>query len=101
MSFKEKRILMNKFVESEFEVTYLYEFPRKANSSEDISWVLVWSNLSLRVSKNSNRDEDIVETESEVMYVYEFETKSNSYEDICWVSVWSYVNLWVSNQSKF
>ena len=35
MSFKEKRILMNKFVESQFEVMYVYEFPTKANYFED------------------------------------------------------------------
>ena len=35
MSFKEKRILMSKFVESQFEVMYVYEFPRKANYFED------------------------------------------------------------------
>ena len=36
MSFKGKRILMNKFVESQFKVMYVYEFPTKTNSYEDI-----------------------------------------------------------------
>ena len=51
MSFKEKRILVNKFVESHFEVMYVYEFPTKASSYQDISWVSVWSYVSLWVSK--------------------------------------------------
>ena len=37
MSFKPKRILMKIFVESLFEVMYVYEFQTKANSYEDIS----------------------------------------------------------------
>ena len=36
MSFKQKRILMKTFVESQFEVIYVYEFQKKANSDEDI-----------------------------------------------------------------
>ena len=36
MSFKEKRILMNKFVESQFEVLLVYEFQTKVYSYEDI-----------------------------------------------------------------
>ena len=36
MSFKQKRILMKTFVESQFEVTLVYEFQAKANSYEDI-----------------------------------------------------------------
>ena len=78
MSFQEKRILMNKFVESQFEVMYVYEFPTKENYFEDNFWVSDWSYLSLRVSKNLNPD-----------------------EDICGRWVRSYVSLWVSNQSKF
>ena len=78
MNFKQKRILMNIFVQSSFEVMSVYEFQTKQNSYQDICWGSVWS------------------------YVfYEFQTKSNSYEDTCWVSVWSYVSLWVSNKSKF
>ena len=37
MSFQQKRILMNKFVESQFEVKQVDEFQRNANSYEDIS----------------------------------------------------------------
>ena len=40
MSFKGKQILMNKF-ESQFKVMYVYEFPTKTNSYEDICWVSV------------------------------------------------------------
>ena len=36
MRFQQKRILMNKYVESLFEVMYVYELQRKANSYEDI-----------------------------------------------------------------
>ena len=35
MSFKQKRILMNKFVESQFEDMKVYVFQTKANSYED------------------------------------------------------------------
>ena len=52
-SFKPKRILMNTFVESQFEVIYVYEFQTKANSYEDICWVSVWSYVSLSVSNQS------------------------------------------------
>ena len=52
-SFKKKRILMKKFVESQFEVMYVYDFRTKANSNEDICWVSVWSFLTLWVSKKS------------------------------------------------
>ena len=75
MGFKEKRILMNKYVESQFEIMYVYEFPRKANYFEDNFWVSDWSYLSLRVSKNLNPD-----------------------EDICGRWVRSYVSLWVSTK---
>ena len=53
MSFKQKRILMEAFVESQFEVIYVYEFQTKANSYEDICWLSVWSYLSLRVSNKT------------------------------------------------
>ena len=33
---------------------YVYDFPIKANSYEDICWVSVWSYVSLRVSKKSD-----------------------------------------------
>ena len=36
MSFKPNRILMKIFVESQFEVIYVYEFQTKANSYENI-----------------------------------------------------------------
>ena len=36
MSFKQKGILLQTFVESQFEVMYVYEFQRKPNSDEDI-----------------------------------------------------------------
>ena len=41
MSFKQKRILMKTFVESQFEIIQLYQFQTKGNSSEDICLVLV------------------------------------------------------------
>ena len=50
MSFKQKRILMNKFFESQFEDMKVYEFQTKANSYEDNSWVSVVSYISLCVS---------------------------------------------------
>ena len=53
MSFKEKLILVNKFVQSHFEVMYVYEFPAKASSDEDICWVSVWSYLNFRVSNKT------------------------------------------------
>ena len=49
-SFKQRRILMKTFVESQFEVMYVYEFQTKPNSWEDICWVSVWSYLRLHVS---------------------------------------------------
>ena len=36
MSFKQKRILMNVFVESQFEVMLVCEFQAKANCYQDI-----------------------------------------------------------------
>ena len=125
MSFKPKRILMKIFVESLFEVMYVYQFQTKANSYEDISWVSVWSflsfllsnkseflwryllSLSLKSSKFTSFKQPrfcmktFVEFQFEVIYVYEFQTKGNSYEDICWISIWIYVSLWVSNKSEF
>ena len=50
MSFIHKRILMNKFVVSHFEVMYVYEFQKKGNSYEDICSVSVWTYVSLPVS---------------------------------------------------
>ena len=47
MSFKEKWIFVQTFVESQFEVMYLYEIQTKANSYADICWVLVWNYVSL------------------------------------------------------
>ena len=44
---------MKTLVESQFEVMYVYEFQRKANSDEDICWVSVWSYVSLWVSNKS------------------------------------------------
>ena len=49
MSFKQKRILMNKFVQSQFEDMKAYEFQTKANSYEDICWVSAWTYVSLWV----------------------------------------------------
>ena len=52
-SFKQNPILMNTFVESQFEVIKLYYLERKADSYEGISWASVWSHVSLWVSKKS------------------------------------------------
>ena len=97
---------------------------KKANSYEDISWVLVWRYLNLRVSEQgqflwrhllspslklckfmSCKQKPIlmktfVESHFQVMLVYEFPTRATSYEDICWASVWSYVSFWVSKKSE-
>ena len=124
MSCKEKRILMNKFVESQFEVLLVYEFQTKAHSYQHISWASVWSHVILWVSNKSdfwwryllslslklfkflcfNQNlilmKTFVESQFEVMYVYEFQTKANSDEDICWVSIWNYVSVWVSNKNQ-
>ena len=125
MSFKPKRILMKTFVESQFQVIYVSEFQKTANSYEEICWVSVSTDKSLWVSHKSEffsryllslrlklsnftsfKQKPIlmktfVEPQFEVIYVYDFQIKANSYEDICWVSVWSYVSLWVSNKSEF
>ena len=50
MSFKQKRIRMKTFVESEFEIMSVYEFETKANYCEDNCWASVWSYVSLWVS---------------------------------------------------
>ena len=97
----------------------------KAKSFEDISWVSVWSYLSLHVSNKSeffsrhllrlslklckfmsfkqNRIlmNTFVEPQFEVMQVYEFQTKTNLYQDISWVSVSSYLGLRVSKKTEF
>ena len=125
MSFKQKWILMKTFVESQFEVIYVSEFQKTANSYEDICWVSVWIYKSLWVSHKSElfwrhllslrlklsnftsfKQKPIlmktfVEPQFEVIYVYDFQIKANSYEDISWVSVWSFLSLWVSNISEF
>ena len=49
MSWKQKWILMKAFVESQIEVIYFYEFQTRANSDEEICWVLVWSYLNWQV----------------------------------------------------
>ena len=125
MSFKPKRILMKTFVESQFEVIYVSEFQKTANSYEDICWVSVSTYKSLWVSHKSEffwrhflslrlklsnftsfKQKPIlmktfVEPQFEVIYVYDFQIKANSYEDICWISVWSFLSLWFSNKSEF
>ena len=53
MSFKQKRILMAAFVESQFEVIYVYEFQIKANWYEDICWASIWSYVTLWVENKS------------------------------------------------
>ena len=50
MSFKQNWIMMNTFVESQFEVMYVYEFQTKANSDKDICWVSIWNYVSVWVS---------------------------------------------------
>ena len=116
---------MKTFVESQFEVIYVYEFQTKANSYEDICWVSVWSYVSLWVSNKIELlwrhllslslklckfmsfkqkrilMEAFVESQFEVIYVYEFQIKANWYEDICWASIWSYLTLLVENKSEF
>ena len=123
MSFKQKQIVLKTFVESEFEIRYLYEFHTKANSYEDIFWISVWSYVSLwvsnksefwwrhllsfsfKLSKSTSFKQNLiviptfVESQFKVMWVFGFQTKADSYEDICWASVLSYVSLWVSNKS--
>ena len=109
MSFKQKRILMKTFVESQFMVMYVYQFLTKANSYENICLVSAWSYLSLRVTtktealwrhllslslnlckfnsfkQNRTSIKTFVETQFEVTLVHEFQTKAISYEGICWV----------------
>ena len=123
--FKQKQILLKKFVEFQFEVRKPYEFQTKANSCEDISSFSVWSYLSLRVSRKTDllwrhllslslklskfrsfKQNQIfmktfVESRFEVIYVYEFQTTTNPDKDICWVSTWRYVNSLVSSKSQF
>ena len=53
MSFKQRRILMNKFVESQFEVMKVYKFQGKTNSYEYICSASVWSYVSLWISNKS------------------------------------------------
>ena len=125
MSFKQKRIILNKFVECQFEVLLVYEFKSKANSYEDIGWVYVWSYVCLWVSNKSEffwinclslslkyckfmsfkqkliLMKTFLESQFEVMLLYEFQTKAKSYEDIGWASVWSFVSLSVSRKSEF
>ena len=122
-SFKKKRILMKKFVESQFEVIYVYDFRTKANSNEDICWVSVWSYLYLWVSNNSEflwrhlqsltlelcefmsfiqkgiLLKTFVESQFKFIYLYEFQTKANSDEHISWGSIWRYLTLRVSNKT--
>ena len=102
MSFKQKRILMEAFVESQFEVIYVYEFQIKPNWYEDISWASIWSYLTLWVENKSEflrrhlssftlelckfmsfkqkriLMKTFVESQFGVMYVFEFQTKVNS-----------------------
>ena len=125
MSFKQKRIFMEAFVESQFEVIYVYEFQIKANWYEDICWDSIWSYLTLWVENKSEFlrrhlssltlelckfmsfkqkpifTKTFVESQFKVMTVYEFQTKANSYEDIRWASVSTYLSLWISNKTKF
>ena len=53
ISFKPEQILTKTFVESQFQVIYVYDFQTKANSYEDICWVSVWNCLSWRLSNKS------------------------------------------------
>ena len=53
ISFEPKPVLMKTFLESQFEVIYFYDFQTRANSDEDICWVLVWSYLSWQVSNKT------------------------------------------------
>ena len=109
MSFTPKWILPTTFVESQFEVIYVYKFQTKANSYEDICLVSVWSYVSLWIWNQSEffwkhllslsltlfnftsfkQDRILmrtfVESQLEVIEVDEFQTKSNSYKDIFWV----------------
>ena len=74
MSFKQQRILIKTFVESQFEDMLIYQFQTRASSYEDICWASVWSYVNLWVSNKS-------------WFVL--------------VSVWSYLSLWFSNKIEF
>ena len=50
LSFKQLQILMNKFVECQFEVMQVYEFQTKPKSYEDICWDALLNYVSLWVS---------------------------------------------------
>ena len=53
-SFKQKRILLRTFLESQFEVMLVYDFKTKGNSYETICWVSVQSYLILRLSNETD-----------------------------------------------
>ena len=53
MSFKQRRIVMKTFFDSQFEVFYVYEHQTKANSHEDVCWNSVSSFVSLWLSNKS------------------------------------------------
>ena len=125
MSFKQNRILMKTFAESQFEVIQVYKFQTKPNSYEKICWASVWSYVSWWVSNKSrflwrhllslnlelficmsfkqNRilKMTFVESQFWVMWVYKFQTKGNSCEDICSVSAWSSATFGVSSNNEF
>ena len=125
MSFKQRWILMETFVESQFRVMWVYEFQTKGKSSEDICWGSVSSYVNWSVSNKSEflwinlltlslklcnfmkfkqkriLMKTFIESQFEVMWVSEFQTKANCYEDIFLVSVWSFLRLWDSSRSKF
>ena len=46
-SFKQNRIPMKTFVESQLEVMQVYRFQTKVDSYEDIRWASAWSYLTL------------------------------------------------------
>ena len=52
-TFEQNRIPIKTFVESQFEVIYVYEFQIKANWYEDICWDSIWSYLTLWVENKS------------------------------------------------
>ena len=111
MRFKPKKILIKTFVETQFEVIYVFEFQTKANSYKHICWVPAWScvslwvsnkiellwrhlvNLSLKLCKfmrfkpKQMLIKTFVETQFEVMQLDEFQIKANFSTDICWISV--------------
>ena len=53
MRFKPKETLIKTYVESQFEIMQVYEVQTKAKSYEDISWVSVWTYVTLSVSNKS------------------------------------------------